>query len=162
MNAAVEKPGFRITGWHFLFGIVAFFLLIIVADVYFATLAYKTFSGEAAKNPYEAGLLYNRTLQQQRASQDLGWTSTLEAHSDGAIWVTMTAADKSPLDGLNGQVILTRPATEAQALTLPLIAQGPGRYLAKAGPLRGAWDIEIALAKAGEPAFKAQRRVLLK
>lgn len=162
MESIAEKQGFRITGWHFLIGIVSFFLVIITADVYFATLAYKTFSGEAAKNPYEAGLLYNRTLEQERASRDLGWASTITARPDGRILIQIRTADKAPVDGLSGNVVLTRPATEKSSMTLPLTPMGQGRYMARTSTLQGGWDIELSLSEPGKPAFTAQRRVLLR
>jgi len=151
---------FRLTGFHVLGGIVAFFAVIIAVDVTFATLAYRTFSGQVADNPYEAGLLFNRTLAQRRAEAALGW----EAHAQaGAGRLVLTFADRAgaPLETLSVHAELSRPATEKGRRTLVLVPQGGGAYAAAIGNLRGVWDVRgVARARGGE-AFEVQSRVVL-
>ena len=55
-------PAKGLNGWHILAVFVGFFAIVIGADITFAVLAYRSAPGQAAKDPYEAGLLYQRTL----------------------------------------------------------------------------------------------------
>lgn len=74
--SSVAKPGpekGRITGWHVLIAVVLFFGVVIGVDTVFMVKAYSTFSGEVASNPYEAGLAFNKTLDQRRRETALGW-----------------------------------------------------------------------------------------
>ena len=58
-------------------GVVAFFALVIAVDVVFMVLAYRTFSGQVASNPYEAGLAFNQTLAQRQREASLGWSAAV-------------------------------------------------------------------------------------
>lgn len=71
VTTATSRKG-QITGWHVLIGVVTFFALIIAVDVVFMVLAYRTFSGQVASNPYEAGLAFNKTLAQREREAALG------------------------------------------------------------------------------------------
>jgi len=64
MTELTATPRFTIKGWHVLLGFIAFFGIVIAVAVAFAMAAYRTFSGEAIPDPYEAGILYNKTLAQ--------------------------------------------------------------------------------------------------
>ncbi|HJV40493.1 FixH family protein, partial [Caulobacter sp.] len=75
-KASPEKG--RITGWHVLIGIVLFFAIVIGVDTIFMVQAYRTFSGEVASNPYEAGLAFNRTLAQRQREAALGWSASVD------------------------------------------------------------------------------------
>ena len=63
---AVKKP-FRITGWHVLVSVVAFFGVVIAVDSLFLVLAYRSHPGQVSVTPYEDGLAYNRAVAQRRA-----------------------------------------------------------------------------------------------
>ena len=72
---AVKKP-FRITGWHVLVSVVAFFGVVIAVDSLFLVLAYRSHPGQVSVTPYEDGLAYNRAVAQRRAQAAMGWTAT--------------------------------------------------------------------------------------
>ncbi len=155
-----EAAPFRLTGLHVLGGIIAFFALVIGADVWFAVLAYRSFSGQVADNPYEAGILYNRTIEQRRAEAALGWTAQAEVANDAVI-LTFQDREGAPLEGLKVTAELVRPATEAGRISLSLKPAGDGAYRAAAPGLKGAWDVRArAVAPSGET-FEIERRVTL-
>ena len=68
VDLAAEAKSFRLTGWHVLSIVVGFFVVVMAVDICAATAAYRTFSGEVADDPYEAGRLYNKTLVRTSSS----------------------------------------------------------------------------------------------
>lgn len=160
MTALDPPPRFTIKGRHVLAGLVAFFGLIIAVDSVFISLAYRTFSGEAAKNPYEAGLLYNRTLAQRRRQAALGWSATIEEGAGDLVLVRVADRHGRPVEGLTVNGALERPATTRGRRAVRFAAVTPGVYRADAAPLDGAWDLHVTLRDAGGALFEADRRLV--
>lgn len=157
---APPPKGFRLTGWHVLALVTGFFVLVMVVDIGMAAMAYRTFSGEVAADPYEAGLLYNRTLAERRAQAALGWSADIDLLKGGDLRVTVKDQAGRPVEGLKVSATLERPATEAGRQTLAFARTAPGVYDARAGHLSGAWDVRVrALDSRGRP-FEAQERFL--
>jgi nitrogen fixation protein FixH len=156
----VAVRGFRLTGRHVLALICGFFGLVMAVDIGMATMAYRTFSGEVANDPYEAGLLYNRTLAERRAEAALGWTADMALLPGGDLRVRVKDRSGGPVEGLKVTAVLERPATEAGHETLAFARAAPGVYDAKAGRLTGAWDVRVhAVDRQGRP-FEAEERLL--
>lgn len=155
--SAAAKP-FRVTGWHVLFGVTGFFLIIIALDVWFAALALKSFPGETASNPYEAGIAFNQTLAKREAEARLGWKVAAAQLPDG---VRLEAADAAgrPLEGLTVTAKMERPATEQGRKIVKLTQTAPGVYEAHGLKLDGAWDLTATLRNAKGEVFEAERRL---
>lgn len=130
----------RITGWHVLIGVVLFFGVVIAVDTLFIVKAYRSFSGEVASNPYEAGLAFNQTLAQRRREAALGWEVGVKTPDGKSVVVLIEDRAGKPLDGLSVTGTLERPATETGRQTLNFKPLGQGRYEASAR-LDGAWDL---------------------
>lgn len=148
----------RITGWHVLIGVVLFFATVITVDIVFMVQAYRTFSGEVASNPYEAGLTFNRTLAQRQKEAALGWSASVETTAGKTIVVTVVDRTGKPLDGLSLTGVLERPATEAGRQALNFRSLGGGRYEAMA-QLDGAWDLR-ATARNAKDMFEIETRLV--
>ena len=133
---AVKKP-FRITGWHVLVSVVAFFGVVIAVDSLFLVLAYRSHPGQVSVTPYEDGLAYNRAVAQRRAQAAMGWTATA-APDAGGVLVEIADAKGQPVSGLELTGLLRRPATEAGEHPLKFAEAAPGRYRAPAKPAAGA------------------------
>ncbi|MDR7229771.1 nitrogen fixation protein FixH [Caulobacter sp. BE264] len=157
VTTATSRKG-QITGWHVLIGVVAFFVLIIAVDVVFMVLAYRTFSGQVASNPYEAGLAFNKTLAQREREAALGWGASVETESAGAVVVRVRDRAGRPLDRLSVTGSLARPATEVGKQVLDFKPLGDGRYRATA-KLDGAWDLR-ATARDAQNAFELEARLV--
>jgi nitrogen fixation protein FixH len=157
-QADLSAPkGFRLTGWHVLAMVCAFFGIVIAVDVGMAAMAYRTFSGEVADDPYEAGLLYNRTLAERRVQAALGWTADIAVIGDG-LRVTVKDRAGAPVDGLKVSALLERPATEAGKRTLAFAPAGQGAYDARAAHLSGAWDVRVRATDARGRPFEVEER----
>jgi nitrogen fixation protein FixH len=148
----------KITGWHVLFAVVTFFVLIIGVDAFFIVKAYSTFSGEVASNPYEAGLAFNRTLAQREKQAALGWSAVVDTPRPGLVAVQMKDRAGQPLTTLSVTGTLERPATEAGRQVLDFKPVGNGWYEARA-TLDGAWDLK-ATARNASDQFEVETRLV--
>ncbi len=148
----------RITGWHVLIGVVLFFGIVIGVDTIFMVQAYRTFSGEVASNPYEAGLAFNRTLAQRQREAALGWSASVATPDGKSVVVKVADREGKPLDGLSLTGVLERPATETGRQTLNFRSLGEGRYAASAR-LDGAWDLR-AVARNASDMFEVETRLV--
>ncbi|CAN7557504.1 FixH family protein [Phenylobacterium sp. LjRoot219] len=152
------RPGFRITGWHVLAGVVGFFAVVIAVDVVFTVLAVRTFPGTVSVTPYEDGLLYNRKLARIAAQEELGWRAAAAAEP---LAVSLEVRDRAgaPLSGLAVTGRLERPATEQDRKALTFREVSPGRYRAPAGGLSGAWDLTVEARDPAGRSLEAERRL---
>lgn len=148
----------QITGWHVLIGMVAFFGFIIAVDTLFIVKAYRSFSGQVASNPYEAGLAFNRTLAQRQREAELGWNAVIERPQPGIVALRMTDKTGQPLSTLSLTGTLDRPATEAGRQVLSFRPTGDGWYQATAR-LDGAWDLR-ATARNARDKFEIESRLV--
>ena len=160
VDLSPEAKGFRLTGWHVLAMVVGFFAIVMAADIGMATMAYRTFSGEVADDPYEAGRLYNRTLAERRAQAALGWTAGIAMINDGDLRVTVRDRQGAPVDGLSVAALLERPATEAGKRPLDFKRGAPGVYDAHAADLSGAWDVRVRAVDAKGRPFEVEKRFM--
>lgn len=159
MSLAATHRGFRVTGWGVLASLVAFFVIVVGLDVYFATLAYRTYSGDVASNPYEAGIAFNRTLAQRKRESTLGWQVSIGLDRPGLVGLAVRDRAGAPLDGLTLSATLTRPATTRDRKVLVFRADGAGRYVATTGPLPGAWDLEAVATRPDGEQFEVTQRI---
>jgi nitrogen fixation protein FixH len=157
---APARAGFRITGWHVLAGMVLFFTIIISVDVLLMTMAFRSFSGEVASNPYEAGLAYNKTLAEERAQAALGWSTSLQRPSERAVEVTILDRAGRPVSGLAGQVQFERPATRNGSHTLAIKGDSDGIYRATVPEPSGAWDVRFTLSAPDGTPFRVEQRLV--
>ena len=156
--ASPPAPGeWRLTGWHVLGVVVGFFAIVISLNVWFVTLAYRTFPGQVSRTPYEDGVAYNRRLDRQDAQDRLGWSAFAAADADRAR-VELRDAAGAPLHGLTLSGRLERPATEAGRIDLRFSETAPGRYEAPATGLSGTWDLSFA-ARGDGGTFEGARRL---
>lgn len=160
MRAAAGSPRqpFRIRGWHVLIGVSAFFAVVFAVDGAFTVMALRTFPGQVSVTPYEDGLLYNRRIAQLEAQERLGWRASAGAEP-GQVVLQFRDRGGEPLTGLAITGRLERPATETGRVSLRFSEAGPGRYVAPAGRIAGAWDLTAEARGPSGGAFIAERRL---
>ncbi|MFM8820163.1 MAG: FixH family protein [Phenylobacterium sp.] len=150
--------GWILTGRHVLGVVVGFFVIVIALNVWFLTLAYRTFPGQVSETPYEDGVAFNRHLAAQEAQARLGWEAAAAA-GPGGPWVEVRNAEGAALQGLTLTGRLERPATVAGRRILAFRETAPGRYEAPAAGLTGAWDLSFRAVDANGQAFEGGRRL---
>jgi len=160
MSIAETPPHFRIKGWHVLAGFVVFFGITLAVDTVMMVRAYATYPGEVATSPYEDGLAYDSTLDQQKAQALLGWRMTLGLVGTDVVRLTAADKDGAPLSALRLQARLERPATEQGVRPIQFQAVAPGIYEAHVGTLSGAWDVKLSAFDNHNRRFDAERRLI--
>lgn len=158
-TSATSAPagGWTLTGWHVLGIVVGFFAIIIALNIWFLTLAYRTFPGQVSETPYEDGVAFNNRIARREAQARLGWTAAAAAGPGGAR-VEMRDASGAPLRGLVLTGRLERPATEVGRTDLRFTETSPGRYEATVPDPTGAWDLSF-VARGGGGDFEGGRRL---
>lgn len=157
---ALAKPRFILTGWHFLAMITGFFAIVVGVDIYFAVLAYRTFPGESAANPYEAGLAFERTLDDRAREAALGWRAEAVQGVDGGVTLTIEDKTGAPIPGLAVAGSLRRPATEQGRKDVVFAATTPGQYQLAPAVRGGAWDMALVARDQEGHAFEISRRLV--
>lgn len=160
-----QSGEFRLTGRHVLIMLMCFFGVMLAANITMATLAIKTFRGEVAANPYQAGLKFNTEIAEARAQAERNWRVAGRTHhaADGATTVTFTARDASnaPIAGLEMSVVLESPTDRKRDRVLTVRETAPGDYLAEGSADAGAWMLELVAKRDGVRMFKSRNRVAL-
>jgi nitrogen fixation protein FixH len=153
-----SHSAFTIKGWHVLAAVSAFFALVIGVDATMITLAYRSFPGQSAANPYEAGIAFNASLAQRSRENALGWRVEAAAIRDGVVVEVQDRAG-APLSALQASATLTRPATESGAEHIVLRPAGHGVYVGPGPTASGAWDLSVTVRDASGHEVQAQRRL---
>ncbi|MFD0917008.1 FixH family protein [Pseudahrensia aquimaris] len=151
MSVQMENDnGFRLKGWHVLSMFIAFFGVIIVVNVFMATLASSTWTGLIVKNSYVASQTFNAELAAARAQQVAGWKSQL-AYQDGRLSVSLTGKEGEPLMLNAARVTFGRPAFEQQDQTVDLVPVGQGQYAVDVNLASGEWFVQVTGTIDGKP-----------
>lgn len=163
-----RKPTFEITGRHVLFAMIAFFGVVIAANVIFVRVAVTTFPGEKVEKSYYQGLNYNDVLAEKQRQSRSGWHMQLkdgpEAGARPFIEVKILGPAGDPVHGAHVQGEVVRPMTERGRQSLSFFPVGDGVYRASMAPIeRGAWDLSVDAAEAegGDLRLSARTRIVV-
>jgi len=148
----------RLTGRHVLFGTLAFFGIVIAANLAFVWLALDTFSGTVSDYAYQEGLAWNQRLAAAEEQQARGWTGELALAAEG-LELRLTDGAGAPVGGLALVAALSRPATRAYDRSLPLREIAPGRYVAAVALEPGNWLAVVEGSDAAGRAFRTEARL---
>lgn len=153
----------KLTGRHVLIMVVAFFGVMILANVIFIRAAVRTFPGVSEEKSYVQGLDYNETLKKRAEQSLLGWTAEIvrvERNADtGAIALRLTK-NETALAGLNVTGVLKRPATDDADQSLIFVAQTDGIYKADIGAFApGVWDLALRIEDIDNQSLDVSARI---
>lgn len=135
--------------------IVLFFVGLISLEVWFVSIANRTFSGLVTDNAYGVGLNYNDVLARREAEKRLGWSAdlTFRQHSALAGRLTLVVTDAGGT-ALNHAVV--RGTAELmtrfpQIQPIDFVRQPAGDYQAELRvPLAGRWFVRIKVEQNGQ------------
>lgn len=155
-----------ISGRTVLLSLLAFFGVVIGANVVMATLAITTMPGTEVENPYLAGIKYNGEISAAREQAARGWrmTSHVDRDADGRAVVKVEARgrDGAPLTGLAVTVRLARPTDQRADRIVALTERGNGSYFDEtADVVAGVWDLEFEADRGDQRMFRSKNRVTL-
>lgn len=154
MTADPTRSVRPITGRTVLFGMIAFFGVIMAVNAAFVYFALNSWPGLSSDQAYEDGLAYNKTLQAAAVQKSLGWTSALNLTDDGAINVQVLDKLGLPVRGLDISLRMLRPTHEQDDLSPELMEVSEGLYTANlANIARGQWRAELTVKNEGKTQF---------
>ena len=161
---ARDEEGFKLTGFHVLAMLIAFFGIVAGVNVVMIRYALETHSGEVTAHPYEKGLAYNAAIREAREQEARGWkVDGHVTHDNGKARIEVTAHDASgaTLSGLKVHALLAAPADVKRDRPLELAEVAPGVYRGEARAQVGAWDLELRAARDGKTLFQSHNRITL-
>ena len=141
-----------------LFSILAFFAVIIAANLVMMGFALKTHTGLVVPNSYVASQDFNKEIAAARAQTALGWRTTF-AYEGGALRQTFAGPTGAPLAGLDVSAAIGRPVTDADDRTLAYTEIAPGVYGAEAALPPGIWRIETLARSTDGKTYREIREI---
>lgn len=144
---------------------VAFFVTFIAVDAVMVVLALDTFPGVSTENPYQEGLAYNQTLEQEEREKALGWTADIAFKESGPqagrLVVRLVDAKGVPLYRASVSAELVRPLQAGYDFTVPLDGSGERFQADISLPLPGQWEVRLtAEDRAGS--FHHRQRIFVR
>ena len=140
--------GLTLNGRHVLFGLLAFFAIVLVADTYLIYKAVSTFGGLETEDAYRKGLSYNNRIVAADAQAKLGWRDQLNyLKQTKRLRISLLDREGVGVSGLKITASLGRPATNRFDRELTFVQTGPGIYEAAAPAIESGWWTVEAQAK---------------
>lgn len=149
------------TGRKMLFSILAFFGVIIAANMTMMTFALSTHTGTVVPNSYVASQDFNARIEADAAQRARGWQAEF-AYAEGVATVRIKARAGDPVEGLKIVGLIGRPVSEAYDQVLLLAEHAPGQYTAPVDLGPGAWRLEAVAALPGGGEHRVIRDLFVK
>jgi nitrogen fixation protein FixH len=156
-----------LTGRTVLFGLIAFFAVVIGANLTLTVLAIGTMPGTEVDSAYRASLAFNSEIGAARAqaARNRQVAARVERDIDGRAKVRIDARDArgAPLTGLAFAARLLRPTDQRADRSFALAERESGIYRGSATDVAsGLWELLIEANQGGRRVFLSRNRLLLK
>ncbi|MCF6320609.1 MAG: FixH family protein [Rhizobiaceae bacterium] len=136
-----ENPR-KLTGYHVLAMVLAFFAVIITANFSLAWFATKSWTGLVVKNSYVESQQYNDKIAAAARQKARGWQMKF-AYSNNILEISMSDRDKQPVIIDKLQATIGRPVSENQDVDVILLHKGSGRYETNVELSAGLWGFKL-------------------
>jgi len=130
------------TGRKMLVWMLAFFGVVIAANLIMMSFALTTHTGVVVPNSYAASQDFNHRIADDRAQRERGWRVAFD-HSDGVINVAFKDSQARALRGLAINGVIGRPVTETFDQSFSMTEDQPGRYTMPIELAPGEWRLEL-------------------
>jgi nitrogen fixation protein FixH len=155
-----------LTGRMVLFCLLAFFGVVIGANLIMMKLAMDTLPGTEVDSAYRASLAFNSDIAAARAQERRGWRidAHVERGVDGFAVVAVEARDRAgaPLSGIEFTARLARPADKRADRVVALAQRGSGAFRGTVSGIEpGQWDLVIEAEGHAGRLFLSTTRVIL-
>lgn len=162
----IMKTPKKITGYHVLFAMLAFFAVIIAVNGSFVFLALDSWTGLSAENSYKRGVSYNRVLERAAAQKALGWTVTSKVTplaNNSADVEFSVLKDQGAVTGLEVEAWFRHPVQEGFDRKIALTEQNGGTYSGQIDlPSSGNWRLRITTHSADGTRYRLDKDLWLK
>ncbi|NEU94354.1 FixH family protein [Bradyrhizobium uaiense] len=159
----VARP---ITGRFVLIAMLAFFSVVIGANLIMMRFAITTLPGTEVDSAYSASLAYQREILAARDQNERSWQVQVhvQRQSDGRAVLAIDARDRAgaPLVGMNFAARLERPVDRRADRAINVAEGSAGTYRGNAeGVAGGRWDLVIEGGADGRRMFLSKNRIVL-
>lgn len=163
MTSPSGKP---LTGRTVLVCLLAFFGVVIGANLVMMKFAIDTLPGTEVDSAYRASLAFNADISAARAQDRRGWqvNAHVERKADGMAFVAVEARDRNgaPLSGIDFTARLARPTDKRGDRIVTLAERGTGAFRGAASGIDpGQWDLVIEAEGHAGRLFLSTTRVIL-
>ncbi len=155
------KSEFRLTGWHVLAMLVAFFGVVFAANFYMAYLSQKSWTGLLPGNGYEASIKYDKEAARVRAMLAKGWKTHLLVRPNGMVAIKVEDNKGRPVTALKATAQLGRPASDREDRTVTLKETKVGVYAIDEPLKSGAWRMLVSFTRDGKEVWRAHARFMI-
>lgn len=159
-NSALKNP------W--VLGFIGFFIIFLMANVIFITLAFKSAPSLVVEDFYERGEAYEETQKRIAEEKALGWSglimtpSSIRVNQEQSYDVFLQGKNSKNLELDSVTFFAYRPSDVEADFSLPMLKKQAGVYSVDARfSLPGIWDL-IVEAKQGEQRFLTTKRISIK
>ncbi len=166
MTRSENASGRTLSGRHVLFGLLAFFGVIVVVDSFMIYKAVTTFGGLETTDAYRKGLAYNDRIALAEAQAKRGWSDEIVYEAEtGRLRVSLVDRQGDGVSGVEVKARVSRPATDRFDRTVWFTQTAPGAYEADATGIEpGWWTIQITANRSSEDdaLYQARHRLWIK
>lgn len=134
---------------------ILFFVCLAALEVWFVTLANRSFTGVVTDEAYSIGLNEEERAAQREAARRLGWSTSLTFEQGldlaGRLTLQVRDADGQALVADEVQATAERMTRFPQIQAVRFVRQPGGAYLADFSvPLAGRWFVRVRIARGGQ------------
>ena len=162
----MTDPGKPLTGRTVLICLLAFFGVVIGANLVMMKFAMDTLPGTEVDSAYRASLAFNSDIAAARAQERRGWqvNAHVERKADGVALVAVEARDRNgaPVSGVGFTARLARPTDKRADRVVALDERGSGAFRGTTSGIEpGQWDLIIEADGNAGRLFLSTTRVIL-
>lgn len=156
----MEQTSHLFTGRHMLMIMLAFFGVIVTANMTMVYFAAHSWTGLVVKNSYVASQEFNATtVKLEKAAANVH--STI-AYNAGKISVSLTDDAEHAVSAFNVTLKLGRPSHEGEDRVIVLATAGNGIYQADHTLAKGQWSGQVTADVVGHPQWQRALWLLVK
>ena len=143
-EAEYDPGGTPVTGRRVLLIVLAFFGVVITANVTMMTFALNNFGGLVVANSYVASQRFNQDVAAARAAPSAAWRFEAAADAEG-VTLTIRDAEGAPASAPGLRGVIGRPSHQRDDSVVRFSSVGPGAYRADVPLQKGAWRLSLAI-----------------
>lgn len=148
------------TGRHMLMVMLAFFGVIITANMTLVWFASGSWSGLVAKNGYVESINFKDKQAAVERQRLIGWKSKLRVEG-GHLAFSIKGAAGKPVAGLVISAKVGRPVTEISDVKISFSEANPGEYIARAPKESGQWLVDIQATGTNNQSYRKKYRIVV-
>jgi nitrogen fixation protein FixH len=163
-ETSAPGTGRRLTGRTVLLILIGFFLIVSIANGVMIRAAVSTFSGVETGSAYQAGLAFERDVEDARAQDTRHWQVSVKVRRTGertVVEIDARDAAGRRLTGLEARARFSHPTDRRADRAVALSEDASGHFRGAVDPVAGQWDVVIELSRGGERMFRSRNRVVL-